>query len=336
MDKFHKVFKGRAKLSERSIKEGMITGGAVALEEKLRANHGWNGASLLAAPIVVLENGAIVDTHWAVMGKVKDVTFSANFLWQRAEKELKVAIRVPTLTIFDFAVGNISNWLNREELEVIFTLGEEVLSHEQAVARGAGEFCIRALVCPTSHTTASLWIGAHPRTRAALEASLGANHNSNLTPHITLQLSEVDPNGAAKGRAATARLTRQEQAGEDVGFGVIPWIDVTAEGEEDAVLPDSDDLKEAVMMFMRKSASSATATTAAAVEQRVRAVVAGTGIPPKGQAFAFPPFEPAQDPVTAPARTGQWRFPSQFPPFRDWASGMKSVRTDFQMVNDLR
>ena len=62
----HKIFKGRRCIPDTELKAGLISGGSVALAEKLRNNHGWNCMSLLAAPVLTLEAGGIADTHWAV------------------------------------------------------------------------------------------------------------------------------------------------------------------------------------------------------------------------------------------------------------------------------
>ena len=293
MDKYHKIFNGRKKLTPAVLREGMITGGAVTLAERLRTKHGWDGINTLAAPIVVCEGGAIVDTHWALLGGLRDISFAANYLWTGGEKEVRVSVRAEDLSMFTFAVGNLSNWLNREELDVVYTTAEGDISFEDAQERGGGEFCLRALICPTSHTGVSVWIGAHPAKRETLEGRLGAHHNSNLTPHITLQLSQVEPLAGASGRHAHVLLTRQEQEGEGFGMGVIPWLDVTAEGEDDAVMPDSEDVKEATLRFMRGSATSATTTTGAAIEKRTRALEAGTLTAPRNLAHCFPEYQPA-------------------------------------------
>ena len=63
---FHKIFKGRKALPEEELRASLISGGVVALAEKLRNDHGWNGVSLLAAPFLTLEAGAVVDSYWAV------------------------------------------------------------------------------------------------------------------------------------------------------------------------------------------------------------------------------------------------------------------------------
>ena len=62
----NKIFKGRKKIPETELRRGLVSGGAVALAEKLRADHGWNGKSLLAAPMLSLEAGAVADSRWAV------------------------------------------------------------------------------------------------------------------------------------------------------------------------------------------------------------------------------------------------------------------------------
>lgn len=63
---YHKIFKGKKPLPEGVLRAGLVSGGSVALADKLRNNHGWNGVSLLAAPVLTLEAGGIADTHWAV------------------------------------------------------------------------------------------------------------------------------------------------------------------------------------------------------------------------------------------------------------------------------
>ena len=52
-----------------------------------------------------------------------------------------------------------------------------------------------------------------------------------------MQVTEVKPHGVRAGRAAHAIFTQKELVGDGFGLGVIPWMDVTAEGLEDAVLP---------------------------------------------------------------------------------------------------
>ena len=64
--KFNKIFDGRRCLGEEEMRASLVSGGAVALGELLRDKHGWNGTSLLAAPILTLEAGSVVDTNWAV------------------------------------------------------------------------------------------------------------------------------------------------------------------------------------------------------------------------------------------------------------------------------
>lgn len=59
---FDKIFKGRKNLPEAELRASLVSGGAVALG----SSHGWNGVSLLAAPTMGVEAGAIVDSRWAV------------------------------------------------------------------------------------------------------------------------------------------------------------------------------------------------------------------------------------------------------------------------------
>ena len=66
LPKFNKIFEGRRCIPEAEMRAGLVSGGAVALAELLREKHGWNGASLLAAPMMTLEAGSIMDSRWAV------------------------------------------------------------------------------------------------------------------------------------------------------------------------------------------------------------------------------------------------------------------------------
>ena len=106
----HKIFRGRKEMSEEDMRSGTVVGGAVALAEKLRADHAWDGRTLIAAPIAVLEMGAIVDNYWSVLGELKDVSFGASTLWARGDKELRVAIKLEDLKVFNFKGGEREEW----------------------------------------------------------------------------------------------------------------------------------------------------------------------------------------------------------------------------------
>ena len=304
--KFHKIFSGRKRLPEAQMRTSLFSGGTVALAEKLRSEQGWDGTSILAAPVLVLESGVVADSSWVVLGPVKAITFAANVLWAKAAKELKVTIELGDLSIFTFMDTNLSCWLDREELKVTFHHPdydeEESLSFREIGQFGAGDFCLRLLVCPTSHQNASVWVGAHPSSREDLVQRLGEQANTHLTPHITLAMAELFPAEARTGRAVQATFSRLEQAKQGFGFGAIPWLDVSAEGEEEATLPDSDDIKGALLSLMRRSTATATATTAGSIEARVRAVLGGRGVPPKNPAHVFP--EPQLDGVVDNTQQG--------------------------------
>ena len=119
MLKIHEIFAGRKQIPEESMREGIIFGGKAALAESLKKDHSWDGRTLIAAPITVLEAGAIVDNYWTVLGELRDLSFGANVLWGGGSKDLKVTVKMD-LSMFDFKDTNISAWLDREELEVTF------------------------------------------------------------------------------------------------------------------------------------------------------------------------------------------------------------------------
>ena len=65
----------------------------------------------------------------------------------------------------------------------------EVITFEEAKEKGAGEFCMRLLMCPKSATGGCLWISAHPATKGDIARRLGDGNDANLVPHTTLKVS---------------------------------------------------------------------------------------------------------------------------------------------------
>ena len=229
------------------------------------------------------------------MGALKDLVFSANLVWTEGKKDLKVTVKLEDLASFQFGEANFSGWLDRSELEVSYMLdnGDNV-TYEEAKQYGVAEFCLRLLVVPTSHTGASVNVAAHPSTKEGLKQRLGENANSAHTPHITLQVKEVSPNGGQTGRAALALFTRQELPGDGFGLAVLPWLDCTAEGEEEAVLPDGDEVKEATLRFLREATALALSTTVGSLEVRMRALLEGKGAPLRNAPQVFPEYAPSE------------------------------------------
>ena len=297
MLKVNAIFNGRKKMADEVMRGGVIMGGKVALAEKLKQDHSWDGRSLIAAPITVMEAGAIVDNYWSVLGELKDLVFRANLLWAKGSKDLKVTIKMEDLGMFDFKDGNLSEWLDKEDLEVSYSSGDgQEMGYEEVVDKhGEVQFSPRLLVIPTSHLGASVWVGASPYAKADIKTRLGGDASSNVAPHITLPIHEAMPHGvAAAGRAAHAVFSRQELPSDGFGFGVIPWMDCSAEGEG-AVMPSSDEFKESTLLFLRKSTASAVPTNPQAMETRMEALVAGRPVVPKNPPHVFPEFSPSEE-----------------------------------------
>ena len=231
-----------------------------------------------------------------VLGGLKDLVFSANLVWTEGKKDLKVAVKLDDLTMFSFGEGNISGWLDREELEVSYSLDNgEAIQFEEAKQYGVDEFCLRLLVVPTSHTGASVNVAAHPSTKNGLKQRLGENANTLHTPHISLQVHEASPNGTKSGRAAHALFTRKELPKDEYGVGVLAWLDCSAEGEDDVILPDGDEVKEATLRLMRMSTAAALSTMAANLEVRMRTLLEGKARPLSNPPHVFPEFSPSAD-----------------------------------------
>ena len=187
MMKVHKIFEGRKPLGEAEMTNGMISGGALSLASKLEREHGWNGTSLLAAPIATLEAGTVVDTHWSLIGTLQDLQFSANQMWPKGDKKLLVNIRIPSLSIFTFpATKNVSYWLERNELDVDFKSVQVEderdiftnLTFDEACELGAGEFSIRCHLTPKDHKSANVWVAGTPYSKTTLTTRLGNSANT--------------------------------------------------------------------------------------------------------------------------------------------------------------
>ena len=303
MLKAHKIFNGRKQMPEDEMRAGLIMGGKAALAEKLRKVHAWDGRTLIAAPSAVLEAGAIVDNYWSILGELKDLTFGANLLWAKGNKDIKVNVKMEDLSMFDFKDGNLSEWIDRKELEVTFSVGDgEEVSYEDLVDKyGPMEFCLRLLVVPTSHLGASVWVGASPYSKDDLKNRLGNEASSHLAPHITLPIHEAMPHGVTTaGRAAHAVFSRQELPTDGFGFGVLPWLECSAEGEEGVVLPSSDEYKENTLLFLRQSTASAVTTTPKTMENKMEALVAGKPVTPANPPHKFPEFVHSEETPEAP------------------------------------
>jgi hypothetical protein len=227
-------------------------------------------------------------------------------LFPKASKEMQVTVACPDgLGMFSFASGNVSDWLDKDDLEVSYSMNGEPVSAEDAAMQGVTDFAIRAAVCPSSHLSATISIGMVPTNKAGLTAQLGNNTVSTTVPHIALHINEKAPNPGSKVRSpgGTALLSRAETASEGCGMGVLPYCDVTAKGVEDADCPDGNAFKEASLRFLRASTVKPKATTAANWPSRMVDVAAGTAKPGKNPPHVFPMYSPAA--ASGPAATGE-------------------------------
>ena len=108
-----------------------------------------------------------------VIGGLKDLVFAANLVWPEGKKEIKVIVKLDDLSMFTFGESNISEWLDRGELEVTYEVNGDEVTFEEAKRYGVDEFCLRLLVVPSSHTGASVNVGAHPSTKDRLKQRAG-------------------------------------------------------------------------------------------------------------------------------------------------------------------
>ena len=230
-----------------------------------------------------------------MVGALKDLVFAADLVWSDGKKDVRVSVKLDDMSMFSFdADTNISGWLDRSELDVSYSLDNgDLITYVEAKQYGVAEFCLRLLLVPTVHTGASVNVAAHPSTKDALKQRLGEHANCLQTPHISLQVQEVSPNGVKAGRAAHALFTRQELANDGYGLACLPWLECSAEGEDEAIMPEGDEVKEAMLKLMKKSTAAALSTTVKSLEVRVRALLEGKAAPLKNSPLVFPDFSPS-------------------------------------------
>ena len=121
---------------------------------------------------------------------------------------------------------------------------------------------------------------------------LGEISNTGQFSHISLQVQEASPRGITSGRAAHALFTRQELTKDEYGVGVHPWLDCTSEGEDDVILPEGDEVKEATLLFMRNSTSIALSTTVGSMEVRMTSLLEGKAGPLQNSPSRLPGIHP--------------------------------------------
>ena len=81
--KFNKISSGNKALPKNDRRASTISDGAVTLAAKRRSNHGWNGISPLATPIMLADRGMVVNTM------IGGLSITTNLQGTDAEKELK-------------------------------------------------------------------------------------------------------------------------------------------------------------------------------------------------------------------------------------------------------
>lgn len=81
---------------------------------------------------------------------------------------------------------------------------------------------------------------------------------------------------------------RKKKAG--YGMAVLPWLDITVEGTDKAEVLDSDDIKEAVLQFLRDSTTAVNLMTGSSWPAQVLTLTTGKAVIPKLPPAVFPEF----------------------------------------------
>jgi hypothetical protein len=315
MARVDKIFGGAKAVPEEIWREQMVAGGATTLADKLTSDGNWDATSLVVAPIITIEEGSIKGTRMILLGALEDIAVSANAVWAGANKQVKITIEMPDLTVcsFEEEQNNLSSWLERTDMEVKYTLHvpakgedeatEKIITYEQACGHGVKDFCLRAAITPTSHIGAKITLAVSPYSKVQLKEKLGDSFNAHEVPHIAVQIKEKSPHSSAKrGKAGYAVFSRREKAKEGYGFGIVPYLDVTTEGEEAATCPSSEALKEELLRFMRSVMREAVTVPAAKVETKMNELIAGTAKSPRTPPHVFPKFNPTTETEELPGK----------------------------------
>ena len=198
------IFGGMKRIPDTEIKALMISGGAAALQRN-SSKPMVGMVSPCLPPQLLYRKPELLWTH---TGQCSAGSRMWPSLHISSGKEPQRNWRCPLrwmIWLFTFpGSSNVSHWLTHKELEVTFTHtspGEGVvnpISFDQEMQNGAGELSLQCLVTPKDHKGAGVWIGGSPHSMEHLRTRLRENYNTNLMPHVTFQLDEINPHMQSK------------------------------------------------------------------------------------------------------------------------------------------
>ena len=243
-----KVLKG-AKLPSRTLLGSLVVTGGVEVIKKHLERYGWEKREPVCVPVFTIDEGdaAVKLSRWVLMGGLdKPVRFKADQVFNRAEANIIVTVKLPHLSIFEFRDKNSSYWVDSEELEVTMLDKNKREEPDEQAARdkGVGPFCARAFLVPESPATALLLVALVPFTKAEMKEKLPCDYNSTNCPQVPVSL------GLHGARAKRIKMMVREKEKDGFGFGCFPLLEALFPGQP--TLPDPKDLKEALYAFMRQ------------------------------------------------------------------------------------
>ena len=139
-----KVLKG-AKLPSRTLLGSLVVTGGVEVIKKHLERYGWEKREPVCVPVFTIDEGdaAVKLSRWVLMGGLdKPVRFKADQVFNRAEANIIVTVKLPDLSIFEFRDKNSSYWVDSEELEVTILdkNKREELDEQAARDKGVGPY----------------------------------------------------------------------------------------------------------------------------------------------------------------------------------------------------
>ena len=302
-------FNSRKAISATTIKDGMYEGVIEDLLAIIKDKHQWDGIKPQAAITTVMEGNRIDDPTWVVMGSVGAITFTADSLWKEAVKGIKVTLTLKDLSGFKFPCRGNASWWNKEgESYTVSYLQQReedvdtvVITEGEARLQGVGDFSCRLCILPTSSRTARVWLGACPVSKEDLHTRMGEDKvNSHQVPVILLAL------GAPRNSKFLEIPFNNMEEKEGYGIGIIPWLEVSADGMDDAKVPTTEDMRRMVFQLAEASRVKLTTTGPVSIQNRIQSFQDGKSAIPLLEAAVFPPSarEQAQATNTQAARTG--------------------------------
>ena len=235
----------------------LVRGGGIQVNDCLK-RWGWTGRDPAITTVFTLEanSGSILGLRYESRGPGPEITFKASELWQDADKEVSMTIKVTDLAKLRWvSVGSSRNqteFMDSTDFQVEATHSSRgSLSQEEMAECRIGGFCMRFSVMPVQVGKAALYGGIIPLSREELQGKVGeweVDLASPLIPTVALKLFRM---GGRWQNALPMDLLPKEEEGDNVGIGHFPLLESV--GAEEPFFPTNEALVTQLSAFLRSN-----------------------------------------------------------------------------------